>query len=40
MTPKEWQAKYNLTDEELEFVRKIIKIFNGKVIEVIPISNR
>lgn len=34
MTPKEFQIKYDFTDNELEMIRLICKLFNGKVVAV------
>lgn len=39
MTQKEFQEKHNLTDEEMERIRMICKMFNGKVISIKEIKD-
>lgn len=34
MTAKEFQEKHSLSDEEIEKIRFICKLFNGKIISV------
>ena len=34
MNKKEWQEYYGLTDQEIEDLTYILKLFNGKIINV------
>lgn len=38
MTPTEFKIKHNLSDEDMLNIRRIIKIFNGKIYSVEDIN--
>lgn len=35
MKKKEWQKFHGLDDEEMEFISKVLKMFNGTIVRVI-----
>ena len=34
MTPKEFQEKYNFTDEDISLIRERCLLFNGKITKI------
>lgn len=38
MKKKEWQEYYGLSDDEMNNIELLLKIFNGKIINVLDIS--
>lgn len=39
MKKKEWQLKHKLTDNEMERIEFILKLFKGKIVKVIDNVN-